>query len=428
MIENNDNRKQTIVDEDIARMQSDFKMGRFTSDFDGMDSMTVLKRVEYIRRSLHEDIKRLPENANRLVNDVITECDCEEYFPNVHLICEKMTEGSKKRFEKAESTFVFAQSSVSVRPGKKAIRMRRTIDAKYEAVVSKRLLEERKKIDAQKKEMEQYIKMAPYSSYAAMIVNIMKQNEEGYQLTSKYLDSQVAVEKYEQYEKIGVIVEEEKKLCVLANEMEQAAELRITNHKQSAYILQERDALLRFDNKQLMKEAHAGLLNCEKKSLAFIEIPKEMSERLLEHGLMECERKYYQALRDKQNLVGFHPFRNTALKREIQRTAKEYNAGRLLLLNHPENKWRHPPLTTLEEWEKQSAVPVEKIEETDGEIFPEIPVEEIVEELPRTKPPVQMDLSEQIRKQKTVEEPVKEAPTEKVMEQEKAREEQDIER
>ena len=400
MIENNDNRKQTTVDEDIARMRSDFKMGRFTSDFDGMDSMTVLKRVEYIRRSLHEDRKRLPENSNRLVNDIITECDCEEYFPNVHLICEKMTESSKKRFEKAESTFASAQSSISVRPGKKAIRMRRTIDAKYEAVVSKRLLEERKKIDSQKKEMEQYIKMAPDSSYAAMIVNIMKQNEEGYQLTSKYLASQAAVEKYEQYEKLGVIVEEEKKLCVLAKEMEQAAQLRLDNHKQSSYILQERDAVLRLNNQTLMKEAHTNFLSCQKDYLAFISIPKEMTERLLEHGLMESERKYYEALQTKQNLVGFHPFKKMALNREIQRTAKEYNAGLALLSDTRENKLKHPPLTTLEEWKKQNGVQVEKIIENNENLTCEFPVEVIKEEH-EVKAPVQLNLSDKIHARNT---------------------------
>ena len=136
--------------------------------------------------------------------------------------------------------------------------------------------------------------MAPQSSYAAMMVDILKQNEESYQLTSQYLSARATVGKYEAYEKSGVLTEEEKKLCTLAKEMEQASQLKLTNHKQNSYLIGERDAFLRFDNKKLMMQAHKGLLNCAKDSLAFIEIPREMTERLLEHGLMAKERKYYE--------------------------------------------------------------------------------------------------------------------------------------
>ena len=411
MIESNDERKQTTVDDDIARMRNDFKMGRF-SDFDGMDTMTVLKRSEYIRHSLYEDKKRLPKNANRIVNEIMIECDREDYFPNVHLICEKMIASSKKRYEEAESTFATAQNGSNIRPGKKAIRMRSSIDAKCELAVSKQLFEERKKIDAQKKEMEKYIKMAPDSPYAAMIVNVLKQNEESYQLTSRYLAAQAAVEKYERYEKLGVLIEEEKKLRVLAKEREQAAQLRLDNHKQSSYIMQERDALLRFDNKTLMKEAHAGLLNCAKNSLAFIAIPTEITERLLEYGLMESERKYYDVLQTKQNLVGFHPFKKMALNREIQKTAKEYNAGLALLPDTRENKLKHMPLTTLEEWKKQNGVQVEKIAENNEEPTYEFFVE-VMEEKPEFKAPLQLNLSDKIHTRKTDREPIAQKGVEK---------------
>ena len=405
MVANNDNKRQPSPDEDIARMRSDFKMGRFTSDFDGMDAMTIMKRVEYIRHRLYEDKCRLPQNAHRLVNDIMLETDREDFYPNVHIICEKMLASSESRFKSAQSAFASARSGNNVRPGKKAVRMRRAIDAKYETVVSKQLSEEKKKIDAQKKEMEKYIKMAPDSSYAAMIVNIIKQNEVGYQLLSQQLSLQATVEKYERYEKRGVLVEQEKKLCILAKEAQRAAELRLTNHKQSAYILQERDALLRFDNQTLMKQAHAALLNCDKDPSPFMAIPKEMTERILEHGLMECESKYYTALQAKRDLVGFHPFKKMALDRELRQIAREYNAGLALLSDTCENKLKHPPLTTLEEWKKQNSIPQEKMAESNEELVEEFPVERMEEE-PEEKKTIQLDLGDKIHTHRVTAEPV----------------------
>jgi hypothetical protein len=293
--------------------------------------------------------------------------------------------------------------------------MRRAIDAKYDSAVAKQLAEERKKIDAQKKAMEKYIKMAPQSSYAAMMVDILKQNEESYQLTSQYLSAQATVGKYEAYEKSGVLTEEEKKLCTLAKEMEQASQLKLTNHKQNSYLMQERDAFLRLDNKKLMMQAHKGLLNCAKDSLAFIEIPKEMTERLLEHGLMAKEKKYYEALQAKQDLKGFHPFKKMALNRELQKTAKEYNEGLALLPDTRENKLKHPPLTTLEEWKKQNSIPVEKMEYGDDEIACEIPVETFIEEKNDVSQVVQLDLSEKIHTRKIENEPVVKKEEEKVI-------------
>ena len=384
----NDNKNQTTVDEDIARMRNDLKMGRFTLDFEGMESMTILQRTEFVRHGLYEERGKLPENAKRLVNDITLESDRMDFFPNVHLICEKMIASSDKRFEQAKSAFTSALNNSNVRPGKKAVSIRRTIDAKYDSAVAKQLAEERKKIDAQKKAMEKYIKMAPQSSYAAMMVDILKQNEESYQLTSQYLSAQATVGKYEAYEKSGVLTEEEKKLCTLAKEMEQASQLKLTNHKQNSYLMQERDALLRLDNKKLMMHSHRGLLNCAKDSLAFIEIPGEMTERLLEHGLMAKEQKYYEALQAKQDLKGFHPFKKMALNREIQKTAKEYNEGLALLSDTRENKLKHPPLTTLEEW-KKNIMPTEKIQED-----LDFPVE-VIEEKKGPKQ-TQLDLGDRI--------------------------------
>mgnify|MGYP003293440835 CR=1 FL=1 len=411
----NDNKNQTTVDEDIARMRNDLKMGRFTLDFEGMEDMTILQRTEFVRHGFYEERGKLPENAKRLVNDITLESDRMDFFPNVHLICEKMIASSDKRFEQAKSAFTTALNNSTVRPGKKAVSMRRAIDAKYDSAVAKQLAEERKKIDAQKKAMEKYIKMAPQSSYAAMMVDILKQNEESYQLTSQYLSAQATVDKYEAYEKSGVLTEEEKKLCVLAKEMEQASQLKLTNHKQNSYLMQERDAFLRLDNKKLMMQAHKGLLNCAKDSLAFIEIPKEMTERLLEHGLMAKEEKYYEALQAKQDLKGFHPFKKMALNRELQKTAKEYNEGLALLPDTRENKLKHPPLTTLEEWKKQNSIPVEKMEYGDDEIACEIPVETLIEEKNDVSQVVQLDLSEKIHTRKIENEPVVKKEEEKVI-------------
>ena len=207
MNESSHNQKESMVDEDIARMRNDLKMGRFTLDFEGMESMTILQRTEFVRHGLYEERGKLPENAKRLVNDITLESDRMDFFPNVHLICEKMIASSDKRFEQAKSAFTSALNNSNVRPGKKAVSIRRTIDAKYDSDVVKQLAEERKKIDAQKKAMEKYIKMAPQSSYAAMMVDILKQNEESYQLTSQYLSAQATVGKYEAYEKSGVLTE-----------------------------------------------------------------------------------------------------------------------------------------------------------------------------------------------------------------------------
>ena len=415
MNESSHNQKESMVDEDIARMRNDLKMGRFTLDFEGMESMTILQRTEFVRHGLYEERGKLPENAKRLVNDITLESDRMDFFPNVHLICEKMIASSDKRFEQAKSAFTSALNNSNVRPGKKAVSIRRTIDAKYDSAVVKQLAEERKKIDAQKKAMEKYIKMAPQSSYAAMMVDILKQNEESYQLTSQYLSAQATVGKYEAYEKSGVLTEEEKKLCTLAKEMGQASQLKLTNHKQNSYLMQERDAFLRLDNKKLMMHAHKGLLNCAKDSLAFIEIPKEMTERLLEHGLMAKEKKYYEALQAKQDLKGFHPFKKMALNRELQKTAKEYNEGLALLPDTRENKLKHPPLTTLEEWKKQNSIPVEKMEYGDDEIACEIPVETFIEEKNDVSQVVQLDLSEKIHTRKIENEPVVKKEEEKVI-------------
>ena len=393
------NNQKAAVDEDVAKVKDALKMGRFTLDFEGMESMTILQRTEFIRHGLYEERGKLPENAKRLVNDITLESDRMDFFPNVHLICEKMIASADKRFEQAKSAFTSAHNNSNVRPGKKAASIRRTIDAKYDSAVAKQLAEERKKIDAQKKAMEKYIKMAPQSSYAAMMLDILKQNEESYQLTSQYLSAQATVGKYEAYEKSGVLTEEEKKLCTLAKEMEQASQLKLTNHKQNSYLMQERDALLRLDNKKLMMQAHKGLLNCAKDSLAFIEIPKEMTERLLEHGLMAKEEKYYEALQAKQDLKGFHPFKKMALNRELQKTAKEYNEGLALLSDTRENKLKHPPLTTLEEWKKQNSIPEEKIVDSNDGLIHEIPVEmpiEVIEERSEVTQPIQLDLSDKI--------------------------------
>ena len=409
------NNQKAAVDEDVAKVKDSLRMGRFTLDFDGMESMTILQRTEFVRHGLYEERGKLPENAKRLVNDITLESDRMDFFPNVHLICEKMIASADKRFEQAKSAFTSAHNNSNVRPGKKAASIRRTIDAKYDSAVVKQLAEERKKIDAQKKAMEKYIKMAPQSSYAAMMLDILKQNEESYQLTSQYLSAQATVGKYEAYEKSGVLTEEEKKLCTLAKEMGQASQLKLTNHKQNSYLMQERDAFLRLDNKKLMMQAHKGLLNCAKDSLAFIEIPKEMTERLLEHGLMETERKYYEVLETKEKLKGFHPFKKMALNRELQKTAKEYNEGLSLLPDTRENKLKHPPLTTLDEWKKQNSIPVEKMEYNNDEIATEIPVEAIIEEAPEAPVTTQLDLGDKIHARKKENEPAVQKGKEKMI-------------
>ena len=62
MDSNNDKKNQATVDEDIARMRTDLKMGRFTLDFEGMESMTITQRVEFVRHGLYAERGKLPEN------------------------------------------------------------------------------------------------------------------------------------------------------------------------------------------------------------------------------------------------------------------------------------------------------------------------------------------------------------------------------
>ena len=84
------NNQKAAVDEDVAKVKDSLRMGRFTLDFEGMDTMTILQRAEFVRHGFYEERGKLPENAKRLVNDITLESDRMDFFPNVHLICEKM--------------------------------------------------------------------------------------------------------------------------------------------------------------------------------------------------------------------------------------------------------------------------------------------------------------------------------------------------
>ena len=275
------------------------------------------------------------------------------------------------------------------------------IDLQYAAETEKLLSGERKRIDAQKKAMEKYVRMAPDSPYTALISDILKKNGESYKLASEYLTAQATASKYEAYEKQGVLTEEEKKLCVLAKEVEQAARLRLTDHKESACLMMERDAVIRFDNKRLKVKAHETLLRCAEGSLAFIEIPKEATERALEHGLYESEKRYYRALREKKELTGFHPFKKMALSREIKKAAVEYNGGLSLLSDTPENKLRHPPLKPLEEWKAQNGTAAEKPADT-VEVFVKEKPSGSVEEKADAVETVRLDLGERLHTQRAI--------------------------
>ena len=129
---------------------------------------------------------------------------------------------------------------------------------------------------------------------------------------------------------------------------------------------------------------------------------------------MECEEKYYQALQARQALVGFHPFKKMALDRELQRTAREYNEGLALLPDTKESKQKHLPLTTLEEWKRQSRIPVEEIKYGD-DVVCEIPMETVVEDKPVTQQAVKLDLSDKIHTDKTAGEPMNEKGKEKAV-------------
>lgn len=320
-----DNRNgEMTVDEEIAQMRESFQMGRFELDFDGMDTMTVMQRAEFVRRGLYAQRVALPENEGRLVNDLNAASDREDFYPNAHLICEKMIAASELRRDRAQSAFEAALREIRVNPGKKAMGIRRTVDEKHDAAVARKLAEERRRIDVQKKEMEKYLRLAPDSPYTAMARTLLMQNEENYRLTEQYLLVQATVAKYEAYEKSGVLVEEEKKLYALAKEAEQSSKLVLENHKQSAYLLQECDATMRLDNKQLTMQLHGKLLNCAKDPLGFIEIPAEMTKRILEAGVMERWDAYTRVVQEHKNLKGFHPARSISLQRELKQAEKAY--------------------------------------------------------------------------------------------------------
>lgn len=405
------------VDEDVARVRRDLKMGRFTLDFEGMDTITVLKRAEFVRGGLCEERVKRPENATKLISEIDEEVNREDFLPNVHFICEKLTARAAVRYESAKSAYSSALADSNVRPGPKAASIRRAIDEKYDSATAKRLSDERKKIDAQKKQMEKYIRMAPESVYAAMIKDTLSKNEESYRLAQSYLEAHATVAKYEAYAKNGSLAEEEKKLCALAKEVEAAAQLRLTDHKQSVYILTERAAAFRVYNDKLMREAHSKAMSCEKGSLAFLAIPSEMTERLLDHALTEKENRYYDLLEAKEKLTGFHPFKKMALNREIKKTAKAYSAGLALLPDTSEDRKKHSPLTDLAARRAKTVIQAEKVEDITAELIDGIPneimVEEPIEEAVEVKQPVRLDLGDKIHKNKIEPEPVFEKETKK---------------
>ena len=405
-------KKEKVINEDIARVRGDLKMGRFTLDFEGMDTVSVMQRAEFVRHGFWEESIKRPENEERMVSEVTDEADREDFLPYVHHICEKLQKRAGERLEKAHSAFERALKSIDARPGKKAAGIRRTIDAKCDATLSKALSDERKKIDIQKKAMARIVKIAPDSAYSHMISDILRQNEEAYAVASDLLTAQQTAIRYDTYEKRGVITEQEKKLLNLAREVEDAARLKLSDIKESGFLLMERDAVLRLKNSDLQSQAYAGLLNCAKDSLAFVAVPREVTARALEFGLWERERNYYDALKKKAVLTGFHPFKKLSLGMQIKRAEREYNEGLAFLPDAPESRLKHPPLTTLEEWEKKNSAPQEKIDDIGAEVIAEIPVELIEKETdaPRT---VQLDLGEKIRAQRVSAEPAFEIEREK---------------
>ena len=74
-----------------------------------------------------------------------------------------------------------------------------------------------------------------------------------------------------------------------------------------------------------------------------------------------------------------------------------------------ENKLKHPPLTTLEEWKRQNRVQAEKIVETDDDLFNQLPAEipvDTIDEKPMTKQPIQLYLGDKIQTHKVTDDPV----------------------
>ena len=402
MSEPNDGKKEIGIDGDALGVRDDLIIGRFSLSFDGMESMTVMQRAEQIRHGLYEEAERLPQNKARPSDEVRAETDREVFLPNAYRICEKMIAVADERVRRAKVTFDTAVISSDVSPGRKAASIRKAINEKYDTEVAKRLSEERKRINTQKKEAVKYLKTVPSSLYAEVISDTLKRNGEGLRLTSQYLTAEANVLKYADYEKHGALTEEEKRLSLLAKELEKATRIRLNDHKQSAYLLLERDAALRLGNEALKKEAHARLLSCERDPFAFVELSRELTVQVADESVKGKEAKYYRLLQEKQNVSGFHPFKKILLKHKIRKTEREYSEGLSLLADASEGSVKYSTLTTLDEWKKRCDPSAEAIVDSEWKATCETEVEV------KTEQASSLDLSGKIRaERKTLENTLK---------------------
>ena len=394
-VQNQNPDNKVNVDSEISEMRKNLRKGRIVFDFDGMDRISIRKRAEEVQISLFLDRKKFSENKER-GDEAVEESNLEDFYPNVETLCDKMIESANARFERAVKAHTDACAAFKGNFDRKQARTRRLIDEKYEASVKKMLAGERKKIDAQKKEMEKIIKLSPNSPYSVQMKKILESNEECYALATQYIKAQAAAEKYGFYQRRGVLTEEDKKISLLAEEMEESARLRLTNAKEKTYLLLERDAVIQLRNENLVDQAKEQLKNCEKDTLAFLSIPNELKENALQQGLWNTEMKYYDKLIEKSKLTGFHPFKMMALNREIKNLKEAYNTGRALVAGG-DGKSKYPDLTTLENWQKSNG----------GIAKEKIVNEPIVEEVAKEpKQPKQLDLSAQMHPKKEMKEEI----------------------
>ena len=401
---NNQNEEMT-VDEEVARMRESFAQARF-GEYPGIAETRFNKRAALVRSACLKEIEQTDKHLNG--EQQIIKLDKDIFLPRLDEMYSAHEKAVQDRLDKANVQLAAAMKKNSVQPGRMAAGVRKSIDAKQDAEVKHLLSTEKQLIKDMEASIKRYIRNAPEgstvksSSYSKMFRQTIKDNEESLSLASQYLNARATRMKYEEYEKNGVITEGEKRICAIAKEIEDVAKLRLENFKDYVSFKQEKTILSEL-NSMGMQQDVLKLRRESEMQLAAIVVPREDPQLILTQRLDRSEEKYYDALRAKRDLVGFHPFKKMALNREIKKAEEEYNRSLARFNKDKEEQDKRPPLTTLEEKERIEkelySFPVEEIIETPEEEldFSKYKIE--------AKLPKQLDLGDMLHGQKRTPEP-----------------------
>lgn len=398
---NNQNKEMT-VDEEIARMKENFRAARF-GNYEGIENTRFKKRVVTVRTALCKEI----ELENKDFDAAKRNDKADSIFmPRLQEMYELHEKAVQERLDKAKREMAAELKKNNVELGRMAARVRKTIDVKLDAESKRVLAEEVKLVKSLEKNTKNYIKNAPegstikLKSYDNMYQENIKDNKKSLSLAEEYLKARATRQKYEEYEKNGVITEGEKRICAIAKEIEEAAKLRLENFKDYAYFKQEKIISNSIMSAEMLQK-QGKLLRESELQLAAIVMPREDREKILAQRLDRSEERYYNALREKRDLEGFHPFKKIALNIQISKAADEYNRALTRFNKDKEEKDKRPPLTTLAEKEKSDkelySFVLEKFIESDDEY---VMTEEPIEQPAHEKHTIQLDLSDALNKKK----------------------------